>query len=87
MAVSRLVRRRSARRVALRLLLDGRRVKQRRDDRRRADPDRDARLHQFGSPFFVALLGIAHSVLSFGCGARPYAQQRRLEREVPCIAG
>lgn len=48
--------------AALRLL-DLRRVKQRRDDGRRADSDRDTGFYQLAAPFFVPLV-VVHKSLS-----------------------
>jgi hypothetical protein len=58
--------------LAARLLLDLRRVEQRGDDGRRADPDSDARLHQFGAALFVRAVGVVavvHSQFSMVFGA------------------
>ena len=72
-------------------LPDLRSVEQRRDDRRRADSDRYARLHQLGpsllvSPIIVRAAAVAHWVLAFVLVLRPYAQQPNLGRLVACAA-
>lgn len=77
----------AARRFGLALLLDRRGIEQRGNDRRRTDPDRNAGLNQLGPPFFVAFVGIAHSILTLELGSRPYAEQRDMGSEVPCVAG
>ena len=79
-SVGRVPRRKSA----LRPFSDGGGVEQRGNDRRRSDPDRNAGLHQLGPAFLLALVGIAHSVLLMVLSARPYAEERGLEREVRC---
>ena len=72
MAVTSLVRAFAALAAAALGLFDLGGVEQRRDDRRRADADRDTRLHQLGSPFLVASI-VAHSILSLAFRPRPYA--------------
>ena len=73
MAVTSLVRAFTVLAAAALGLLDLRGVEQRRDDRRRADTDRDSRLHQLGPPFLVASIVVAHSILSPALRPRPYA--------------
>ena len=71
--------------IALRLLdLGG--IEERGDDSRGSDPDCDACFHQLGPPFFVALVGVAHSILSLILSFRPYADRQQLERAVACAA-
>ena len=65
-------------------LLDFRRIEERGDDSRGSDPDCDACFHQLGPPFFVALVGIAHSILSLIVSFRPYADRQQLGRAVAC---
>jgi hypothetical protein len=72
--VTELVRPFAARRSAALGLFDFGSIKQSRDDRRRANTDRDARLHQLGSPFTVAIVVVAHAILSCCFRPRPYAQ-------------
>ena len=56
-------------------LLDLGSVKQRRDDRGRADADRDAGLYQLGPSFVVSLIVVAHHGLAKLVGPRPYAEE------------
>ena len=60
-------------RLPPRILLDLRGVEQRRDDCRRPDTNRNARLNQLGSPFFIAVIVVAHHVLSIWKRSSPYA--------------
>lgn len=62
-------------------------VEQRRDDRCRADPDRNACLDQFGPPFVIAPVAVAHFRLFYRYRPRPYAEEQGLGRVVPCTAG
>jgi hypothetical protein len=85
MAVTDLVRAFALRSSALRLLdLGG--VEQRSDDRRGSDADRDTSFHQLCPPLFIALVGVAHSILTLLLLLRPYAERRQLERAVSCAA-
>lgn len=53
---------RLGRNALLRLLGLGR-IEQRRDDSGRADAHRDTGLDQFGAPFFVPIIAVAHRIL------------------------
>jgi hypothetical protein len=85
MAVTELVRPFAAGRSAVLWFFDFRCIEQRRDDRRRADSDRNARFHQLGAPFTVAIVIVAHAILSRCLRPRPYAQAATKEI-VQCAA-
>lgn len=58
--------------TAARGLLDLGRIQERRNNSRRADPNRYAGLHKLAAPFVVTLRLVAHSILAFSGRPSPY---------------
>lgn len=68
-------------------LLHLRRIEQRGNDRRRADPNRHAGFHQLSPPFLVTLRLVAHSILAIARSSRPYDGGGTMKRtqELKCV--
>ena len=61
-------------------LLDLGGIKERRDDRRGADPNCHAGFHKLSTPFVVTLRLVPHSILTLAGRTSPYDEGRRMGR-------